>query len=174
MNRILLAVALYCSIAARVTFASDNPPSEASIKQLLGAAQAHKVLDQISGQIDAMMKNFMQQATQGRPVSPDVQKAFDKCRADLATLMREELNWERLEPIYIRVYQKSFTQQEVDGMTAFYKTPAGQAVINKLPLVLQNTMAEMQPLMAPMMQRIERMQHDVVAQLQAEQAKKGG
>ncbi len=78
-----------------------------------------------------------------------------------------------LEPMYVRVYQKSFTQGEVDGMIAFYKTPAGQAVINKMPVVMQNTMNEVQQMMAPAVQRIQRMQQDVIAEMQAEKGKKG-
>jgi hypothetical protein len=55
-----------------------------------------------------------------------------------------------------------------------YKSPAGQMLLTKMPVVLQNTMGEMQQLMQPVMQRIHRMQQDVVAQMQAERAKKGG
>lgn len=74
----------------------------------------------------------------------------------------------------MRVYRKSFTQGEVDGMIAFYETPAGQAVINKLPAVMQNTVNEMQEMMHPVIQKIQRMQQDVIAELKAESGKKGG
>ena len=89
-------------------------------------------------------------------------------------ILKEMFEWNKLEPMYLRVYQKSFTQQEVDGMIAFYKTPAGQAVISKMPVVMQNTMNEMQQMMGPMMQKIQRMQQDVVAEMKAEGQKKGG
>ena len=79
-----------------------------------------------------------------------------------------------MEPMYLRIYRKSLSQSDVDGMIAFYKTPAGQAVINKMPLILQNTMAEVSQMMGPMMQRAERMQQDLIAELQAEKAKTGG
>jgi hypothetical protein len=59
-------------------------------------------------------------------------------------------------------------------MIAFYKTPAGQAVITKMPLVMQNTMNEMQGLMEPMVQKIERMQQNVAAEMKAESGKKDG
>ena len=72
--------------------------------------------------------------------------------------------------MYLRIYRKSLSQSDVDGMIAFYKTPAGQA----MPLILQNTMAEVSQMMGPMMQRAERMQQDLIAELQAEEAKTGG
>jgi hypothetical protein len=76
--------------------------------------------------------------------------------------------------MYVRIYQKSFNQQEIDSLIAMYKSPAGQMLLAKMPIVLQNTMGEMQQLMQPVMQRIQRMQQDVVAQMQAERGKKGG
>jgi hypothetical protein len=76
--------------------------------------------------------------------------------------------------MYVRIYQKSFTQGEIDGLIAFYKTSTGQALLTKMPVVMQNTMNELQQMMQPMMQRIGRMQQEVVAEIQAEKKKSGG
>ena len=169
-KQILIILALCCPVA----YAADVPASEASIKQLLEVVQAHKLVDNMMGQMDTAMKNVMQQVTQGEPVSPQTQKLYDKAQADVVAMMKEMLSWDKLEPVYLRVYQKSLNQQEVDGMVAFYKTPAGQALITKMPVIMQNTMTEMSQMMGPMVQRIQRMQQDMTAQIQAEKTKKGG
>jgi hypothetical protein len=173
-NRIPIIVALSCSIALSVGFAADNPPSEASIKQLLEAGQAHKLLDAMVGQMDAYMKQAMQQATQGQRITPEIQKDIERRQAEMMTTMKEVLDWNKLEPMYVRIYQKSFTQGEVDGLIAFYKTSTGQALLSKMPVVMQNTLNELQQMMQPMMQRIGRMQQEVVAEIQAEKKKTGG
>jgi hypothetical protein len=183
LKRILFILTLCCaiayaadpsSVAPATSGAPANPPSEASIKQLLEVAQAHKLIDNMMAQMQGLMKNAMQQATQGQTISPQLQKEIDKRQAEMMSGLKEVLDWSKLEPIYVRVYQKSFSQQEVDGMITFYKTPTGQALLTKMPLVMQNTMAEMQPLMQPMLQRIQRMQQEIVAELQSEKAKKDG
>ena len=92
----------------------------------------------------------------------------------MATMMKDLLDWKKLEPLYVRVYQKTFNQQEVDGMIAFYKMPVGQTVIAKMPAVMQNTIEEMQQMMAPVMQKIQKTQQDVVAEMKAEGKNKGG
>ena len=89
-------------------------------------------------------------------------------------MMKELLDWKKLEPMYVRIYQKTFTQPEVDGMIAFYKTPAGQAVMSKMPAAMQNTIDEMQSAMGPVMQKMQQMQQDVVAEIKAENKNKGG
>jgi len=180
LKRILLILAV-CGALAR---AADNPspsssgtssaPSEASIKQLLEVAQAHKLIDSVMAQMDNLMQQTIAQATQGQKIPPKVQKDIDQRRGEIIAMMKELLDWTKLEPLYVRVYQKTFSQQEVDGMIAFYKTPAGQAVIAKMPTVMQNTIEEMQQMMGPVMQKMQRMQQDVVAEMKAEAKNKGG
>jgi uncharacterized protein len=174
MKRILTVVVLSSSIALSVICAQDNPPSEASIRQLLEVGQAHKLVDTMTAQMDSYMKQAMQQATNGERVTPEIQKHIDSLEAEMMATLKEVLDWNKLEPMYVRVYQKSFTQGEVDGMIAFYKTPTGQALLTKMPVVMQNTLNEVQQMMQPMMQRMQRMQHDIVAEIQAKKKKSGG
>lgn len=150
------------------------PPTEASIKQLLEVAQAHKLIDSVMAQMENLMQQAIAQATKGQQIPAKVQKDIDQRRAELLTMMKELLDWKKLEPMYVRIYQKTFTQQEVDGMIAFYKTPAGRAVINKMPYAMQNTVDEMQGLMGPVMQKMQQLQQDVVAEMKAETKNKGG
>ncbi len=51
-------------------------------------------------------------------------------------------------PIFMRTYRESFTQDELDGMTAFYKTPAGQAVVKKMQQIQRETVQELKDLPA--------------------------
>ena len=173
-KRILIPVALFCSVGLFAIPAADTPPSEASIKQLLEVGQAHKLVDTMSAQMLGYMKQIMQQATQGERVTPEVQKHIDSLETEMTSALKEVLDWKKLEPMYVRVYQKSFTQSEVDGLIAFYKTPIGQALLTKMPAVMQNTLEEMQQMMQPMMQRMQRMQQDVIAEIHAQKKKSGG
>jgi uncharacterized protein len=170
MCRRILLLLVITSLTLR---AADTVPSESSIKELLATTQVQKMLDQMLPQMDAMMQRAMAEALKGQTITPDAQKMIDQSRANALAVMKEELAWSKLEPLYIRVYQKSLTQEEVTGMVALYKTPAGQAMINKMPLVMQNTMAEMQTMMAPMMQRLQQSQQQLVAQIKQQAPPKG-
>ena len=150
------------------------PPTEASVKQLLEVAQTRKLVDSVMKQMDILLLQAIAQATKGQPVSEKVQNDIDQHRSEMNSLMKELLDWKKLEPIYVRIYQKSFTQAEVDGMIAFYKTPAGQAMIGKMPAVMQNSIDEMQQLMGPVMEKIQRTQQDVAAEMKSETKPKSG
>jgi uncharacterized protein len=170
------------TLCASLVYAADNPsasptsapPSESSIKQLLELAQAHKLVDSVMAQMDNLMQETIAQATKGQPISDKVQKDIDQRRNEVVALMKDLLDWRKLEPMYIRIYQKTFTQPEIDGMIAFYKTPSGRAVISKMPKAMQNTIDEMQQMMGPVMQKMQQMQRDVAAEVKADSKNKGG
>jgi uncharacterized protein len=169
------------TVCASFVYGADNPsasptsvPTEASIRQLLELAQAHKLVDSVMAQMDTLLQQTIARATKDQPISDKVQKDIDQRRNEVLTMMKDLLDWKKLEPMYVRIYQKTFTQQEVDGMIAFYKTPAGQAVISKMPAAMQNTVDEMQQTMGPVMQKMQQMQQEVGAELKAESKNKGG
>jgi hypothetical protein len=57
-------------------------------------------------------------------------------------------------------------------LIAFYKTPAGQALINKSPLLMQNLMGEMQAAMRPVIQRIGQIKNQADQELKGLSEKK--
>jgi hypothetical protein len=179
----VMRVVVILTFCASFIYAAETPsptpspsatPTDASIKQLLEVAQSHRLVDSVMLQMESLMQQTIAQATKGQSIPAKVQKDIDRRRDEVVTLMKELLDWQKLEPLYVRIYQKTFTQQEVDGMIAFYKTPAGQAVIAKMPIAMQTTIDEMQGLMGPAMQKLQQMQQDIVAELKAENKNKGG
>ena len=69
--------------------------------------------------------------------------------------MAEVMTWENFQSIYTSLYKKNFTQDEVNALTAFYKTPAGKSAMNKMPAVTQQIILESQKLLVPVQDRIQ-------------------
>jgi hypothetical protein len=69
------------------------------------------------------------------------------------------MGWDKLEPIYIKLYTDTFSQSDIDGILKFYKTPAGSALLKKMPLLMQNLMqlmtAQMQELLPKLRPLVE-------------------
>lgn len=142
------------------------------MRQLLEVTQSRKLMDGMMSQIDSSMQLGMKQALAGNTPTGEQQAVLDEMRQKIVALMQQEMRWDVLEPKFIAVYRQSFTEQEVAGMLAFYKTPAGQAVITKMPLVMQHTMATMQELMGSMMPKLQAIQSEARQKLNC--CKKGG
>lgn len=86
------------------------------------------------------MRQGMMRALKDKPLTPQEQRALDVMPVKLMAVMRKEFSWQKLKPMYIQIYRETFEQEEIDGMLTFYASPAGQAVINKMPIVLQKSM----------------------------------
>jgi hypothetical protein len=97
----------------------------------------------------------------------------DQDKSEIAKMMHDTLDYDKVLPMNVQIYQKSFTQAEIDGLIAFYKTPAGQALLSKMPVVVENAVAEIRTMVGPMTQRIQQMQQSLMAEMQKEKEHKG-
>ena len=141
------------------------PASDASIKQLLAVTQSQRLLGTMRSQIDVAIDKAIQQALKGNTPSASQQQAITNMKKKMATLLQGELNWEKLEPVYVRIYKESFTEEEVAGMLVFYKTPAGQAVVTKMPLVMQKSLQEIQTTVAGLTPQIQKIQQEFMSEM---------
>lgn len=166
-----LIALLFFLFTCAPTLAAPTGPSQASIRELLTLTDSRKLIDNSMGQIDSMMQTSMQQALAGQTITPEQQKILDEMRTKSVALINSEMSWETLEPIFVDIYEKSFTQGEIDGMLQFYKSEAGKAVIAKLPLVMQHSMQAMQSRMTAMMPKLQRLQQESIETLKATEKK---
>jgi uncharacterized protein len=157
----------FAVLFAQPLSAADQPASDASVKALVNLMQGRKTFDDVFAQMDNFMEASMKQAAAGRPLSPEQQKIVDDMRTKMMAIIKESLNWDTFEPKMEEIYRKSFSQSEIDGMLKFYKTPAGKAVIAKMPVVMQNTVQMMQGEMAEMMPKMQQLMADTANQIKA-------
>jgi hypothetical protein len=135
---------------------SAAPASEASVRELLEVTKTRQMLDQVYGQLESMYSGSMQQAL-GDQMTAEDEARMQRFAARMTALMKKEMGWDVLVPMYVEIYGKSFTEDEIQGMLAFYRTPAGQAVIDKMPLVMQGTMQAVQARVGAMMPEMQKM-----------------
>lgn len=164
IRRLFVVVFAALVVAAQ---AGAAPPTAESVETLLALTKTQRLLDGMYANIDQVMRQSMRAAMQNEAPTPEQERAMDGMSRKFATIFREEMGWSKLRPMYVRIYQDSFTQEEVDGLIAFYRTPTGNALVDKMPVVMQKSMAEMQPMMAPMMQRMKAAAEQAVAEAKA-------
>jgi hypothetical protein len=144
MNKLLATAMVWMLICGAAAAANNAPASDASIRQMLDLTDAQQTIAGMKGQMTAMMNMSMQNATKGQTITPERQAILDRMTANMSAVVTDILNWDDLLPIYLRTYRAAFTQDEIDGIIKFYKSPAGRAYVKKLPLLMQNLMGEMQ------------------------------
>lgn len=148
---ILFAAMLVCSQA----IAQNTKPSPESLQKLFEVTEVRSMLPKIQQQADSMMKNLMQEITAKESFTPDQQKALEAFREKISTIEKEELSWEAIEPRLSEIYANALSQEDVDGIIAFYESAAGRAYIKKMPAIMGQSMRVMQKMMVSMMEKIE-------------------
>jgi len=161
----LIAIAGIC-LASATAFA-DTKPSDTSLNELLTITESQKLVDGMWPQVEAMMNNAAKQALGNTTLNSEQQKVMTDANAKVATVFKEEFGYEKLKPMMISIYKESFSQEEVNGMLEFYKSKAGQAVIKKMPLVMQSTMANVQSQMSTIIPKIQKIQQEAIEQVKA-------
>lgn len=120
MKKLLLSVCLGSSLVFS-TVAFSQTASEQSIKELIsvtGAADMGKMmLDNILGQL----------------------KQTGATDAQIAEI-KKEFNTEELMASLVPIYQKQFTEEDVKAFLAFYQSPAGKKMVEKQPVIMQESM----------------------------------
>lgn len=155
MRKVMLALFILLNMGALPALAADRPASEASIRHLLEVTKAKKLADSMMSKMDEIRDASMKQSMSGQVLTPRQEEVMLEMNEKMTALLKEELDWDRLEPMYVEIYRESFSQKEVDGMLSFYETPAGQAVIKKMPGVLETTMQRMQKRMAILLPKVQ-------------------
>ena len=167
----LLAGLFVCG-SATAAMASGTPPSAASIQKLLQVTQTHKMLDTMQARIDDMMRKNSERALAGKPADAGEQKILDAQTTRLSALLKSMLSWNSMEPMYVDICGKTFTQKEVDDMIAFYQSPSGQSMVAKMPQVMTQAMQTMQARMATMTPQLQQISEDTASQLKTYEASK--
>jgi hypothetical protein len=137
LKKHLAAALLGCALALP---AQAAPPSDASIATLLSVTQSNKMLDTMYASMEQSIRQGMQAAAGNRTLTPEQARIMELAPARLASLMREEMSWAKMEPMVVQIYRESFDQAEVDGLIAFYQSPVGQSFVAKMPVVMQRSM----------------------------------
>jgi hypothetical protein len=165
MKKLLATALVWTLISGAAVAANDAPASDASIREMLDLTNAQQMIEGIKGQMTSMMNAAMQNATKDQTITPARREILDRMKAKMSTVATDMLNWDQLLPLYLRTFRASFTQDEIDGVIKFYKSPAGRAYVKKLPLVMQNVMKEMPEIMKPMQEKMAAIQKETSQEL---------
>lgn len=130
-------------------------PSEADIEKLLQASRAQSMLNAIIPQMETMQRQQFDQLMAGKELTAEQRAEADRLLAKTNEIMRKALSWEEMRPLYVDVYKKTFTRDDVRAITKFYESPAGRSLLDKTPALMTNLMGAIQQKMLPMMQELQ-------------------
>jgi hypothetical protein len=119
--------------------ATAKEPSPESVEKLLEASQAQNVNAGQIAKISEMIDLMINEAASKYKLTPDqiaeLKKRLPELSKDLQKIVREEMGWPKVKESYAAVYARNFSQEEVNGLIAFYQSSSGKAFLRKMPQV---------------------------------------
>lgn len=141
-------------VLAASTHAVAAPAHPASVEQLLILTKSEQLLDVMHTNMEQGIRQGMLQSVGDRPLTAQQQRLLQTLPNRLSTVLRQELNWSTLKALLVPIYSSAFTQEEVDGLIEFYRSPLGQRFATRQPELAQRSGLAAQQLIARVVPRI--------------------
>jgi hypothetical protein len=140
---------LCCASPAR----ADDATKSAKAEELMQLIQA----DQMMKMMEPMMKGIMAQADKDMPA--EQRARVGDFQEKLLALMA--VSFSKVKPALTKVYTDTYTEEELDGILTFYKSPVGKAFIQKMPEVMQRSMPVMVQMISDLQPELKKMMEGV-------------
>lgn len=137
MKRIL-AVALFFVIFP-LSSRADEASKRAKIQEVFDLLHMDKLTQQLMDAAVAQSKTLTSGMI-GTSLDASTQQKLDRFQSKILTLVTSQVGWQAMEPQYVDLYANTFTEAQIDDLLAFYKSPTGQVVIEKMPELTRNCM----------------------------------
>ena len=140
MRYTILSFFVASTIVCGQTSAGPQTTKTAKIEEMFRLTKADQMQTQMMAQMSAMMK------------VPDT----DSSR-QIMEFISQKMGWDSMKPELIKLYDETYTEDEISGILMFYHSAPGQALLAKTPTLMANTMLLVQKRMAEMKPELDKM-----------------
>ncbi len=158
----LLPVVLACLSLQGQT---QDPAKIANIEEIFKLAK----VDQWQQQMFAQMQTMMTAQMEKMPGRPKDTSEGRELQDRMFGLLQDRMSWAKMKPQMVSLYDETFTAVEIAGMLEFYKSPAGTAMLEKMPVLLSKMMTLSQTMLGDFMPELQRIRDEVKAKHNAKE-----
>lgn len=145
MNKMKIKTALSLSL---ITLCSQHlyaaQATEQSVNQLIKVMNIDSILQQtlkqIRPQMDQQAYMTVKSIVKHEQLNPQEQIVANQLADKMYQQSVKILSWEQMKPMYQQIYKTVYSAEEVEAQIDFYSSTVGQAILQKSPLVAQESM----------------------------------
>jgi hypothetical protein len=125
----LIVVMGLATVGAR----ADEASKQAKVKELFAVMHMDHSLDRMRSAMQQQVQATAKNAPGTEQMTPDKKKMQQEFVDNSMKVVDANFSWAVVEPAYVKLYADTYTEADLDGILAFYKSPAGQALLTKSP-----------------------------------------
>jgi hypothetical protein len=146
---------------------ADETTKAAKIQQLFEITHVDRLMNQMADQMLGQMNAMMKQQTAGTDLTPKQRDIMSTFTTKVGGMVKGQLDWNKLKPQFITLYATTYTEPEIDAILAFYRSPAGQTMLAKLPELSAKSMQIGQTQVTALIPQLRTMSEDFSRQMTA-------
>ncbi|HEV2577828.1 MAG TPA: DUF2059 domain-containing protein [Acidobacteriaceae bacterium] len=164
---VLLMVLFVASSGAR----ADEASKRAKAEELFTLLHMDQLMDQLTKSVMQQVQTMTQSMPGADQATPEQKKLVADFQQRVLDLVNKRLGWKALEPDFINLYATTYTEEDLDGIIAFYKSPVGQKMLEKTPELMTKSTELTQQRMREVQPEFNQMIQDFMKQMAATTAK---
>lgn len=138
-----LKTLLFSSLILITPYTLAAPASDFQVQKLIEVMKINQLLQQtiqqIRPQLDQQAYTIVQNIVKHEKLSPQEQIVANELADQLYEQNKKSISWQKMQPIYQKIYKDAYTAEEVQAQIDFYSSPVGQAILDKSPIVAQES-----------------------------------
>lgn len=154
MKRFLLISALLLCLP--LSSRADDTTKRAKVQEMFDVIHMDRLMSQT---MDAVMKQMTTMTDQmiGSDLSPEKKAKMAAFQARVLQAIEEQVGWKAMEPALVTLYAQTYTEDELDAILVFYKSPAGRSMLEKMPQLTAQSMQLSQQRLVAMQPQLKQM-----------------
>src|SRR4051794_21288267 len=128
MRPISLILLLCTAIPAAL---ADEASKTAKVEEFFRLSHTEDALSETMTLMMNQMKSGAFQQSTGTKRSAEFQELMEDLQARTGKLIASAFAWDKVKPEYVKLYGDTFTEEQLDDILAFYRSPSGQAMVAK-------------------------------------------
>lgn len=153
-----IAIFFVVMVMVPVGARADEASKQAKVKELFAVMHMDHNLDRMMSAMQRQVQVTAQSAPGAETLTPEKKKLQDEFVTNSMKVVEANFGWTVLEPAYVKLYSDTYTEAELDGILAFYKSPAGQAMLAKTPELASGVMEIVHSRMGDFQPKMEALQ----------------
>ncbi|MDD5772009.1 MAG: DUF2059 domain-containing protein [bacterium] len=139
---------------------ADEESKHKLTEELLSVMRVEDVVNEVFEQVKLIQLSQIKSLVSSEKGSAGGQVLEEK----IIALIRKEFNWELVKNDYLAIYEGAFTEEEIQGLLVFHKSPLGQKLLNKNPEIISKSMGIGQKRMISIMPEVQRITKEWIAE----------
>ena len=115
---------------------ADEASKVAKIEEYFRLSRLQQTMEASMRTASQQMNTQMLSQITGARMPKELEADFEVYQERIVAVLEEALSWEVMKPEYIRMHLDVFTEEDLDGIVAFYRSPVGQRFVEQTPQLM--------------------------------------